>query len=156
MALGEPLFNGESEVEQLFKIFRFVGAPSEDLFNKKYKVSNEARIKLPNWPRTYFGYVCYDPSTDEFQQLVNSYMTGREDALYRLIELKEIIGLEGLDLLWKLLDLDPQTRIEAVDAISHPFFKDCQSDMEIDEDDFQGIPTAEIREIKEFSKLLRK
>ena len=40
MALGEPLFNGESEVEQLFKIFKFVGAPSEDLFNNKYKDFN--------------------------------------------------------------------------------------------------------------------
>jgi serine/threonine protein kinase len=33
MALGEALFNGESEVEQLLKIFRFVGAPNGDLFN---------------------------------------------------------------------------------------------------------------------------
>jgi hypothetical protein len=51
------LFNGESEVEQLFKISKFVGAPSEELFNDKYKVSSDAKIKLPNWPRIYFGHV---------------------------------------------------------------------------------------------------
>ena len=28
LALGEPLFNGESEIEQLFKIFKFTGSPS--------------------------------------------------------------------------------------------------------------------------------
>lgn len=30
MALGEPLFNGESEIEQLFKIFKFTGTPSQE------------------------------------------------------------------------------------------------------------------------------
>ena len=30
LALGEPLFTGESEVEQLFKIFKFTGVPQED------------------------------------------------------------------------------------------------------------------------------
>ena len=48
MALGELLFNGESEVEQLFKIFRFVGTPTEDLFKTIYKVSDETRVKVPN------------------------------------------------------------------------------------------------------------
>jgi serine/threonine protein kinase len=57
LALGEPLFNGESEVEQLFKIFKFVGVSSEELFNNMYKVSDEAKIKLPNWQRVYFGLV---------------------------------------------------------------------------------------------------
>jgi len=159
MALGEPLFNGESEVEQLFKIFRFVGAPSEDLFKTKYKVSNEARIKLPNWPRMYFGYVSYDHNSEEFQQLVNSYMAGREDALYRLIELRDTIGSDGLDLLWKLIDLDPQTRITATDAIKHDFFKDLNIDMEIDSYNLEKVPNSydsKIYEISEFAKLLRK
>ena len=59
-------------------------------------------------------------------------MPGREDALYKLIELKDIIGTEGLDLLWNLLDLDPQTRITIDDALKHPFFLDSHIDMEID------------------------
>ena len=30
MSLGEPLFNGESEIEQLFKIFKVTGSPDKD------------------------------------------------------------------------------------------------------------------------------
>lgn len=157
MALGEALFSGESEVEQLFKIFKFVGAPSEDLFTK-YKVPNDAKIKLPDWNRVYFGYASYDSNSEEFQQLVNAYMAGREDSLYRLMELKDIIGLEGLDLLWKLLELDPQYRINTIDAMNHPFFKDIQTDMEVDtfEEFDQNLVTEDSHDIVKFAKLLRK
>lgn len=31
LALGEPLFNGNSEIEQLFKIFKFTGSPDADI-----------------------------------------------------------------------------------------------------------------------------
>lgn len=132
LALGEPLFNGESEVEQLFKIFKFIGAPSEELFNDRYKVADDARIKLPNWPRVYFGYVSYEQNSAEFKELVNAYISGRGESLYRLIELKDAIGSEGLDLLWRLLDLDPYSRITTTEALKHPFFKDCQMDMDVD------------------------
>ena len=33
MALGEAIFNGESEIEQLFKIFMFTGSPTEEVMN---------------------------------------------------------------------------------------------------------------------------
>lgn len=132
LALGEPLFNGESEVGQLFKIFKFTGAPSEELFNERYKVSDEARIKLPNWQRVYFGYACYDHDSEEFQNLVKIYLSQRDDSLYRLMELKDTLGMDGLDLLWKLLDLDPLTRITSAECLEHPFFSDCHTDMDID------------------------
>jgi serine/threonine protein kinase len=32
LAFGEALFSGESEVEQLFKIFKFTGSPCEEIF----------------------------------------------------------------------------------------------------------------------------
>jgi serine/threonine protein kinase len=36
--------------------------------------------------------------------------------------MKERIGSEGLDLLWRLFDLNPATRISSEAAIQHPFF----------------------------------
>jgi serine/threonine protein kinase len=38
------------------------------------------------------------------------------------MELRDRIGAEGLDLLWQLLEINPQERISAEAALSHPFF----------------------------------
>jgi cyclin-dependent kinase len=59
ITLGEAIFSGESEIEQLFKIFKFTGSPSEELM-REYKegVDNEMLV-LPKWERVYFGNVCY-------------------------------------------------------------------------------------------------
>lgn len=158
LALGEPLFNGEFEVEQLFKIFKFVGAPTEELYNEKYKLSDEARIKLPNWDRVYFGNITYDYNSDEFQKLVNAYMYGREDELYRLMELKDVIGIEGLDLLWRLLDLDPSTRISTSEALNHPFFEECNLDMQVDnlKLEHQNSVGMNSNELREYVNLLKR
>ena len=155
LTLGESLFNGESEVEQLFKIFNFAGAPSEELFNERYKISDEASIKLPKWPRVYFGYACYDPSSDEFKTLVNAYFSGRDKSLYKLMELKESLGLQGMDLLWRLLDLDPSKRITASEALNHPYFSTLQEDMEVDQDGISPC-TSDKFEIAEHIKLLKR
>jgi serine/threonine protein kinase len=37
------------------------------------------------------------------------------------MELKKVIGYEGLDLLQNLLDLNPNTRMSAEEALNHPF-----------------------------------
>ena len=59
ITLGEAIFSGESEIEQLFKIFKFTGSPSEELM-REYKegVDNEMLV-LPKWERVYYGNVCY-------------------------------------------------------------------------------------------------
>lgn len=50
-------------------------------------------------------------------------MPTREQALSKLFELKEKLGgINGLDLLWKLLDINPATRISAEKALQHEFF----------------------------------
>jgi serine/threonine protein kinase len=86
-------------------------------------------------------------------------MSGREDSLYKLIELRDIIGLQGLDLLWRLLDLDPDTRITASEALQHPFFNEFdETDMEIDqvENIRQNHIGMQPNEVKEYITLLKK
>ena len=38
LALGQPLFTGESEVEQLFKVFNLLGSPSQSVFVETIKI----------------------------------------------------------------------------------------------------------------------
>ena len=58
---------------------------------------------------------------------MKAYIPAREASLIKLFELKERIGGEGLDLLWKLLDLDPSNRISAEAALKHPFFEELRN-----------------------------
>lgn len=65
VSLGEPLFNGETEIEQLFKIFKFTGSPSPELISHFITDNDTEMIKLPNWKRIYFGNVCYSKGSTE-------------------------------------------------------------------------------------------
>jgi hypothetical protein len=54
--------------------------------------------------------------------IVQAFIPSRENSLIKLFELKERIGIEGLDLLYKLLELNPHERISAELALQHSFF----------------------------------
>ncbi len=53
---------------------------------------------------------------------MKAYVPARESSLLKLIDLKEVIGMDGLDLLWLLLNLNPHERLSAEHALQHPFF----------------------------------
>jgi serine/threonine protein kinase len=123
LAINEPLFNGETEIEQLFKIFRFCGAPQNWV-----QISNDInqKVQFPMWTSTYFGYASYPKTSWQFKALAKAYLPHRERAFYKLMKLKNVIGLDGLDLLQKLLNLNPQERYTAQEAMKHPFFESLQ------------------------------
>lgn len=70
-------------------------------------------VKLPEWERVHFGNVCYPKDSKEMIKIVSAYIPSRESSLLKLFDLKEKIGFDGLDLLYKLLDINPQNRISA-------------------------------------------
>jgi cyclin-dependent kinase len=91
---GTILFHGYNEKEQLTKIFEILGTPDV----KKVPMYE----KLPGWKEE--KWEVFPPKN-----------------------LKEIVpNLDdnGIDLLKKLLEYDPEKRISAADALEHPFFKD--------------------------------
>ncbi len=77
---------------------------------------------MPVWERTYFGHACGDAGSDELSKIVSSYIPAREQSLNKLFELRDRVGKSGLDLLWHLLDINPNTRISAEKALQHEFF----------------------------------
>ena len=95
MYTGRPLFPGTTNEDQLQKIFRLMGTPSER-----------------SWP----GISQYPEYRNNFH-------------IYATQDLRMIlpqIDPMGLDLLSRMLQLRPEMRISAKDALRHPWFADLK------------------------------
>ena len=93
MYTGRPLFPGTTNEDELQKIFRLMGTPSEH-----------------SWPGIS-KFPEYKPSTH----------------VYATQDLRMIlpqIDQQGLDLLQRMLQLRPELRISAKEALLHPWFRD--------------------------------
>ncbi len=77
-ALGEPLFNGESEIEQLFKIFKMTGSPSEEVLELIRQGNDNEIVNLPKWESVPYTYACMGKSTPEMRHLVTAFIPARE------------------------------------------------------------------------------
>ncbi|KAJ6164364.1 Negative regulator of the PHO system, partial [Penicillium chermesinum] len=93
MYTGRPLFPGTTNEDQLLKIFRLMGTPSER--------SWPGISQLPEYKPTFHVYATQDLG----------------------LILPQIDQL-GLDLLNRMLQLRPEMRISASDALQHPWFHD--------------------------------
>jgi len=95
MLTGKVLFKGNSEIEQLFKIFKFWGTPTEEEW--------PGISQLPYYRKTFPQF---KPPKDY----------------------EELQGVDPLakDLILKFISLDPKARISCIDALKHPYFKDCK------------------------------
>ncbi|KAK2954222.1 putative Cyclin-dependent kinase 3 [Blattamonas nauphoetae] len=89
--LGRPLFEGDSEIDQLYKIFSILGTPTQELW-KGLTSCRYWREEFPKWSQP------------------------------RLAEILEDVEPSLLDIVQNLLLYNPQNRLTALDALSHPFF----------------------------------
>lgn len=94
MATGRPLFPGNSVEDQIARIYKVLGTPTEAIW--------PGHTTLPN----------YKPSSLEFH-----------DGLELSVLLPKL-DVEGIDLVKRLLAYAPEQRISAHDALSHPYFHD--------------------------------
>ena len=88
MIIDKPLFPGDSEIGQLFKIFQTMGTPSEDVWPGVSKLP-DYKYTFPQWKSKPFA------------------------------ELFPNLDKEGIDLLSKLLTMDPEKRISIREALQH-------------------------------------
>jgi protein kinase len=89
---GKPLFQGESEKDQLFKICSILGTPGPTNWPDGVKLATRLGIRLPQVVPT----------------ALSSVLAG--------------VAPEALDLLKEILQFDPAKRPSASQALQHPFF----------------------------------
>ena len=97
MITGKPLFPGDSEIGQLFKIFQIMGTPNEETWPGITKLKDYS-LNFPQWKPK------------------------------KLKDLFPNFDKDGLDLMEKFLQMDPDKRITIKDAINHPFLEKVRAE----------------------------
>uniref|UniRef100_A0A7S3V0A9 Cyclin-dependent kinase 2 homolog n=1 Tax=Aplanochytrium stocchinoi TaxID=215587 RepID=A0A7S3V0A9_9STRA len=99
---GKVLLYGKSELEQLDKIFMLLGSPTEE-----------------NWPG-----VSKLKLFSKFERSTGKQKRSMLDSLFprSTVTGGPYLSPVGVDLLGKMLTLDPATRITAAEALKHPWF----------------------------------
>lgn len=95
MASKKPLFHGDSEIDQLFRIFRIMGTPNESVW--------KGVTELPD----------YKPSFPKWKAEPNG-----------LTRASKNLDSQGLELLSNMLIYDPANRWDAKKILAHPYFDD--------------------------------
>ncbi|CAE7754628.1 CDK3 [Symbiodinium pilosum] len=96
MATGRPLFQGDSEIDTIFKIFQKLGTPSETVWPGVQDLPN-FKANFPQW---------------------------RHKGWENIRTTKEKVGDSGIDLLEKLLAYAPKQRLSARKGLEHPYLAD--------------------------------
>jgi len=98
MVTKRPLFPGDSEIDQLYRIFRGIGTPTEETWPGVSQLPDFA-VTFPKWPKRQIAHMVQ----------------------------ANPLPADGLDLLEKMFRFDPAARITAKAAMNHPYFDDLES-----------------------------
>ena len=103
MITKRPLFPGDSEIDQLYKIFQLLGTPNNEVWNNVTELP-EFRPTFPKWRAK--------PLESVLSQ-----------------EGKLLVDREGIDLLQQMLYYEPSKRVSARKALDHPYFNSIEKSL---------------------------
>jgi len=104
LAHRKPLFYGESEIGQLFKIFKCLGTPHEAVWQGAGDLP-EMKVTFPKWKAN---------GNENLVKLANKFTDCPE----------------AVDLLTQMVQLEPSKRISVKGALAHPFFDTIRPNMD--------------------------
>jgi len=113
LMLGQPLFPGESGIDQLVEIIKVLGTPSREQI--KTMNPNYMEHKFPQIKPHPFSKVCF-----------NAVSVMLLYSLACIQVFRPRTAPEAIDLVAKLLEYTPGARFSAVEAMIHPFFDELR------------------------------
>lgn len=139
ISINETLFDGDTEIEQLFKIFAFLGVPED----WRAIEGLETVAHFPRWAPVKLSHAAFPRQSEEFKALCRTLVPSREKVLAKLVRLSSALGLEGMKLLETLLQVNPAKRPTAENVLSHPFFdRKVQEKVELSPQDSSISPST--------------
>ena len=111
LMLGQPLFPGESGIDQLVEIIKVLGTPTRD----------QIRTMNPNYMEHKFPQIKPHP----FNKVAHPYC---DHDLYPLTRNKVFrkASSDAIDLISALLEYTPTQRLSAIEAMCQPFFDELR------------------------------
>jgi glycogen synthase kinase 3 beta len=110
LMLGQPLFPGESGIDQLVEIIKVLGTPTRD----------QIRTMNPNYMEHKFPQIKPHP----FNKVLHSQrLNGGASNLKKVFRKADPAAL---DLIARLLEYTPTQRLSAIEAMVHPFFDEIR------------------------------
>lgn len=112
LMLGQPLFPGESGIDQLVEIIKVLGTPTRD----------QIRTMNPNYMEHKFPQIKPHP----FNKASNANSVPLQASLLTLCQVFRKASPEAIDLISALLEYTPTQRLSAIEAMCHPFFDELR------------------------------
>lgn len=127
MHTGEPLFSGSNEIDQMNKIVEVLGMPPKHILDQAHKtrkffdkISTDGSyvLKKTNNQRKY-----KQPGSRKLHDILGVEMGGPGGRRHGEVGHSVADYLKFKDLILRMLDFDPKTRITPYYALQHNFFK---------------------------------
>jgi glycogen synthase kinase 3 beta len=113
LMLGQPLFPGESGIDQLVEIIKILGTPTRD----------QIRTMNPNYMEHKFPQIKPHP----FNKVnINPFKHPTNGMSLKAIQVFRKAEPHAIDLISKLLEYTPTQRLSAIEAMVHPYFDELR------------------------------
>lgn len=111
LMLGQPLFPGESGIDQLVEIIKVLGTPTRD----------QIRTMNPNYMEHKFPQIKPHPFSK-----ASSFRVRKFKPRLTVTKVFRKADPNAIDLISRLLEYTPTQRLSAIEAMVHPFFDELR------------------------------
>lgn len=144
LMLGQPLFPGESGIDQLVEIIKVLGTPTRE----------QIRTMNPNYMEHKFPQIKPHPF-NKVGLVLLSFSGPRDYARHDANPTKVFRKAppEAIDLISALLEYTPTQRLSAVEAMCHPFFDELRDpNTRLPDSRHQNNPSKDLPALFDFSR----